>query len=79
MQIIKYQTEEEAQIIIAEKILQGFILTDVSNIGEGNFLGFTEEALIPIVGNQPTNEEIAETQMTILSGVADVYMATLGL
>ena len=27
---------------------------------------------------QPTNSEIQETQMTILSGIADVYMATLG-
>ena len=30
----------------------------------------------PII--QPTNIEISEMQMTILSGIADVYMATLG-
>ncbi|MGK0469192.1 hypothetical protein [Clostridium sp.] len=27
---------------------------------------------------QPTNQEIQKMQMTILSGIADVYMATLG-
>ena len=27
---------------------------------------------------QPTNQEIADSQITIMSGIADLYMATLG-
>lgn len=42
MQIVKYQTEEESQKIIAEKTAQGLILIAVSNVTEGNFLGFKE-------------------------------------
>ena len=46
IQIVKYETEEEAQRIITEKTVQGLILTDVANIIEGNFLGFVEGSVI---------------------------------
>lgn len=42
MQIVKYQTEEESQQIIAAKQAQGLTLVEVANITEGNFLGFKE-------------------------------------
>jgi len=44
MQIVKYATEQEAQEIIAQKQKEGLVLTHVSNITEGNFLGFKERA-----------------------------------
>ena len=78
MLIIKYETEEEKQTIITNKIALGFTLVEISNITEGNFLGFVEGTTIVETPIQPTNIEIQETQMTILSGIADVYMATLG-
>jgi hypothetical protein len=43
--IIKYETEEEAEQIIAEKVALGLILVEVSNIKEGNFLGFSDNPL----------------------------------
>lgn len=42
MIIIKYTTEEEVELIIAEKTSQGYTLVEVQNITEGNFLGFLE-------------------------------------
>lgn len=70
MQIVKYTTEAEAQLIIAEKTGQGLILTDVSNITEGNFLGFKEPIEIPPVVPQSTVEDrltnIEDTQDLIL-------------
>lgn len=42
MQIYKYSTQEDYDRIVAEKAAQGFILTHVSNITEGNYLGFKE-------------------------------------
>jgi hypothetical protein len=44
MQIVKYTTETEANKIIAEKEALGLTLIEVSNITEGNFLGFAESA-----------------------------------
>jgi hypothetical protein len=43
MQIVKYDgTTKEYDRIVAEKVAQGFTLTDVSNVTEGDFLGFKE-------------------------------------
>lgn len=42
MQIYKYSTQEDYDRIIEEKTAQGLILTNVSNVTEGNFLGFKE-------------------------------------
>ena len=43
MQIIKYNgTKEEQDKIITEKTSKGLTLTDVSNVTEGNFLGFKD-------------------------------------
>lgn len=47
MQIVKYETEDEAQQIIAEKAAQGLILVQVQNISDGNFLGFMEPSEMP--------------------------------
>lgn len=45
MIIVKYETEEEAQQIIAEKTAQGLFLVEMANITEGNFLGFDDSPL----------------------------------
>lgn len=67
MQIVKYETEQEAQQIIAEKKGQGLILVEVQNITEGNFLGFKEPAEIPEPVQQPTplEQRIADVEMAI--------------
>jgi hypothetical protein len=45
MIIVKYQTEEEKQQIIGEKVSQGYTLVEVANIKDGNFLGFMKEII----------------------------------
>lgn len=40
MEIIKYDTEDEAEQIIADKTSAGYTLVEVQNVTEGNFLGF---------------------------------------
>ncbi|MGG6314100.1 hypothetical protein [Paenibacillus macerans] len=61
MLIIKYETEEEAEQIIYEKQKDGFTLVEVSNITEGNFLGFQEPGWTP-----PTPEETLFDKLTAL-------------
>lgn len=79
MQIIKYEIEEEKQTIIAEKLTQGFTLVAVSNITEGNFLGFVETNTIPIPQPaQPTNQGLLDNQMTLMNGMVDIYMSQMG-
>lgn len=58
MQIVKYQTEGEAQIIIAKKMAEGMTLTHISNVTEGNFLGFMENPSQP-----PTPIEVRLEEM----------------
>lgn len=48
MIIIKYETEEEAQQIIQTKQAEGFVLIAVSNVTEGNFLGFDDSTPTPV-------------------------------
>jgi len=50
------------------------ILIMEENITEGNFLTFTD---IKPLENQLV--ELSDTQMVIMSGIADVYMAQLGI
>ena len=47
MQIYKYETQADYDKIVSEKTTQGLILTNVSNVTEGNFLGFKETEEIP--------------------------------
>ena len=42
MEILKYSNQDEYEKLIAEKTAQGLVLTNVSNVKEGNFLGFKE-------------------------------------
>jgi Asp-tRNA(Asn)/Glu-tRNA(Gln) amidotransferase B subunit len=47
VEIYKYDgSQAEYNRIVAEKTAQGFILTDVSNVTEGDFLGFKEPSEI---------------------------------
>ena len=43
MYIYKYETDSEKNSIINEQESLGRVLTDISNVAEGNFLGFKEE------------------------------------
>lgn len=71
MQIVKFITEEEAQQIIAQKQSEGLILTNVSNVTEGNFLGFKDPDEIPIAS--PTNQGLVENQLILMDVLATMY------
>ena len=43
MKIYKYETQEEANSIITQKKIEGYIVTHIQNVTEGNFLGFTKK------------------------------------
>lgn len=62
MIIVAYDgTQDEYDRIIAEKTAEGFILTDVQNITEGNFLGFKEPSEIPAQPEKSTAlQELAD-------------------
>lgn len=62
MIIIKYETEEDAQRIIAEKQAEGYTLVEVQNITEGNFLGFEEPGWVPPEIPPDVTEQIQELQ-----------------
>lgn len=66
MIIIKYTTEEEGQQIIVEKISQGYILIEVQNITNGNFLGFLEP--------NETLPEKDKTELQILKETVDTLV-----
>lgn len=81
MQIVKYTTEEEAQQIIDEKIAQGFVLVEVANITEGNFLGFKEPSEINSSNNIPLEQQIAELKeqnLILMDAIATLYETILG-
>jgi hypothetical protein len=65
MKIVKYETEAEAQTIIAEKVAAGMTLIEVSNITEGNFLGFAENSSeIPSTDTPKTTVELLQDENT---------------
>jgi hypothetical protein len=75
MQIVKYETEQEAQQIIQEKEALGFVLIEVSNITEGNFLGFTEpQSLI----KRTTLDEVIEQNLVLMDALATIFEAITG-
>ena len=61
MKIVKYETENEAEQIKNEHIAKGYILVEVSNVTEGNFLGFQETGWI-----EPEPETLLRDQLTRL-------------
>ncbi|MCT4597476.1 MAG: hypothetical protein N4A50_06310 [Vallitalea sp.] len=67
MLIIKYDTEQEAELIKKEKTSQGYTLVEIANITEGNFLGFDDTPIQPPNNPQPTSLEkrLEEMQSTI--------------
>ena len=85
MEIVAYDgTQEEYTRIVAEKEPEGLILTNVSNITEGNFLGFKLPAEIPPLNEaQATLEErlsAAEAEnLATLEALAIVYEELLAL
>lgn len=48
VRIFKYDgTQEEQERIAAEQLTNGYVLTHISNITEGNFLGFMKDGTVP--------------------------------
>ena len=43
---------------------------------DGSFIDDTTPIVPPII--QPTNQEVMDMQITMMSGIADIYMAQLG-
>lgn len=67
MVIIKYENESEVQGIIGTQTALGMHLVAVSNVGEGNFLGFDDRDVVPIVTPaQATLNDINNTANMIL-------------
>lgn len=62
MKIYMYKTNEDAQEIITRETANGLILTEVSNIEEGNFLGFSDN---PIPWRTPIEERIINIENTL--------------
>jgi hypothetical protein len=66
MQIVKYDgSQKEYDKIVAEKTAAGFILTDVANVTEGNFLGFKEPDEIKTPVQNSIETEIAELKTKV--------------
>ena len=68
MKIIAYRTEDEKQNIIDNQKTQGFDIVGISNITEGNFLGFMDAA--------PTMFEVdtAPAQLTEIQNTLDILL-----
>lgn len=76
MVIIKYDKEEDAQRIIDEQLAKGLQLVEVSNISEGNFLGFDDRAIQSPTLPPTKDEQIAILQqdnLIIMDALASVY------
>lgn len=76
MIIVKYQTESEAEAIITEKTAAGYVLTNVDNVTEGNFLGFVEADKAP--SSEPTLSEIKEQNLVIMDALATLFETMIG-
>lgn len=80
MKIISYDgTQQEYDRILAEQTALGFILTNVSNITEGNFLGFQEPEWVPPVTEPNVTDRInkLEAQNTeLMLAIAEAAEAT---
>jgi len=72
MRIIKYENESEVEAIVAAQTALGFHLIEVSNVGEGNFLGFDDRIVI-IPSVQPTNQELSDNQLTLMDVLGTIY------
>lgn len=65
-----------------QSIVEGEIESETGEIGQimqpdGSFIDDPTPIIPPIP--QPTNAEIQDTQMAILSGIFDIYMAQTGM
>jgi hypothetical protein len=80
MEIFKYNTEDEAQAIIAKQTAQGLVLSNVANITEGNFLGFMESEKVGIITNALPEQlaELKEQVLTLMDAVATLYETVSG-
>jgi len=77
MQIVKYDgTQKEYDKIVQEKIAQGLTLTNVSNVTEGDFLGFKE----PVEIQQPNPINISlESRLAAIETKIDSILAVLSV
>ena len=64
--IIRYNSETEIQGIIEEQKINGWVLKEVRNIAEGNFLLFDNNSILPVERiNFLENEAAANTDYLI--------------
>ncbi|MBU3216640.1 hypothetical protein LL033_17475 [Clostridium estertheticum] len=67
MIIIKYINESEVKAITDAQIAKGMHLISVSNVTEGNFLGFDDRDVVPtVIPNDPVQSPL---QLTILEAL----------
>lgn len=68
MKIYKYENEEEMLQIIDKSTKEGFVLTNISNIEDGNFLGFTE------IEKAPKQEMLIEQRIECIQTSIDMIL-----
>ena len=74
MVIIKYENESEVQGIINAQTALGLHLISVSNVTEGNFLGFDDRNVAPPVQTY-SNQELKDNQLTLMDVLATMTEA----
>jgi len=78
MIIIAYNgTQSEIDRITNEQNAVGFVLTHISNITEGDFLGFTEKAKIDVTAEQEISE-LKEQNLIIMDAIATLFETVIG-
>lgn len=79
MKIMKYDNESDLQSIIDEQTALGLHVVAISNVVEGNFIGFDDRDIVPTVTPTPLETQILEGQQTIKDGLADMYIAVASI
>ncbi|WP_018213731.1 hypothetical protein [Desulfitobacterium hafniense] len=85
MRVIKYDSEDEVQSIIAEQELNGLILVEVANVTEGNFLAFDDRYVEPVMPSsipRPIEEQLSQIKgdnLILMDALATVFEEVLML
>lgn len=66
MRIIKYENGDEMQNIIDSNVSDGYLLVEVANVTEGNFLGFEEAIKVDEITAEITNEITVDDKINYL-------------
>lgn len=74
MKIIKYDgTEQSKELIVNEQENNGFTLTAISNITEGNFLGFMDNPIIQPPPIEQQIEQLKQDNLILMDVLATMY------